>query len=351
MLNAHKQPGKLDLSQFDNITNAIGKLNVQASIRISELNNTGSVQAKTAAFQQQQLRQQAAKDEDLANKQYSGFFRSKAKTKQTKNRFKESPQRGKSTTAEGNNNNNEKDTTKDECLNQSQAASATKRPSASNSSSRLIEPNLEQKNRSNSTPSSSSSHKSTTITTKNSIFHPTPILSDSISNLNIDKLCDNDFTSREPPKPAPRTSHSSNAKKSISPAPQPVTAVTSTSSTLNYTPTTAATLSTTTTPSVTATSTAGALNGPKRLSNPRQNHGRAVAPPQLPDSMRITATASSSKNRLDSERPSYDVIAQLSGDDGAIDFSQSPIAQRLLRHTKDYKGRYSTSAITLAYID
>lgn len=334
------QPGKLDLSQFDNITNAIGKLNVQAPIRISEINNTGSIQARSAAFQQQyhqraqqqqqfhhNLRQQASTEGDLAQSQYSGFFKGKSKTSKSKSRVKESPQRGKSTLAEGNNNDNEKDQSRDEYSGAAQTA-VIKRPPAC-SSSNLAEPKIEQKSRSNSTPGSSSFLNSTT---KTSVFHSTQPPLASNCNFKVDQQYNSNITNIEPPKPAPRTSHSSNAKKSISPTPTPATATTTTST---------FSVANATSPSITTTSAISAsLTGPKRLCNPRQNHGRAVAPPQLPESMRVEPVAMSSK-RLDSERPSYEVIAQLTGDDGAIDYSQSPIAQRLLGHTKDYKGRYS----------
>lgn len=270
------QPGKLDLSQFDNITNAIGKLKVQAPIRLSEI-NTGP-QPRAAAFQSHHK----TLEEELPYLQYSSFFKSKTK-KQTKNRVKESPQRGKS--SPGNNNKDLEDT----------RLSPSKRRSGGNSS--FEEEKFEQKNRSNSTPSSSSFHAQKNIYPGPSLDHP---------SLNLDRQNDKD-----PPKPAPRTSHSSIANKPISPQ------LATTSSASNV--------------------AAGSVLSTKRVSNHRQNHGRAVAPPQLPDDIRLTT---SSKSRVDSERPSHAVISKISGDDGSVDFSQSPIAQRLLRHTKDYKGRY-----------
>lgn len=72
------QPGKLDLSQFDNITNAIGKLNVQPSMKLTE--SGVSTQTKLSTSQ-------------ADNPQETGFF--KNRSKKSKSRPKESLQRGK----------------------------------------------------------------------------------------------------------------------------------------------------------------------------------------------------------------------------------------------------------------
>lgn len=84
-------------------------------------------------------------------------------------------------------------------------------------------------------------------------------------------------------------------------------------------------------------------SGAKRISNPRQNHGRAVAPPKLPGSAGVCST-----NRLNSElinntkepqaaNETFSMQAQMPLE-SANDYSQSPIAQRLLKFSKDYKG-------------
>lgn len=67
----------------------------------------------------------------------------------------------------------------------------------------------------------------------------------------------------------------------------------------------------------------------------RQNHGRAVAPPQLPGS------ASTSGVNYESDHnknfPALVKITHIEGDEAAMDFNQSPIAQRLLKHSKNHK--------------
>ena len=74
----------------------------------------------------------------------------------------------------------------------------------------------------------------------------------------------------------------------------------------------------------------------RRLNNLRQNHGRAVAPPKLPTNMLF-------KNPLHRSGPNeitnQSQKAQYNDDDSAIDFTQSPIAKRLLKHSKDHKGK------------
>lgn len=100
------------------------------------------------------------------------------------------------------------------------------------------------------------------------------------------------------PKPAPRSSQSGTSVASKAPE----MSIASSS------------VATKTTPS--STSATG-----KRVTNPRQNHGRAVAPPQLPGGHLEDKPINRSEEL-------------------GVDFSQSPIAQRLLKYSKDYKGRY-----------
>lgn len=84
------------------------------------------------------------------------------------------------------------------------------------------------------------------------------------------------------------------------------------------------------------------VKGGKRVMHTRQNHGRAVAPPKLPSDI-----LSGSAGRLDNhsgkdhhhQSSSTDVFNQVANEKGVIDFSQSPIASRLLKHSKDYKGK------------
>lgn len=127
-----------------------------------------------------------------------------------------------------------------------------------------------------------------------------------------------------PPKPIRRTQPSPLMTR------QPTTAPTSKEQTFSGASTSS---------SVATSSLTNACN--KRITNPRQNHGRAVAPPQLPGSALIRLdsnlgeSASLAKSIL--EMP-YNDVTQLASDDGAIDFNQSPIAQRLLKQSKDCKG-------------
>jgi hypothetical protein len=72
----------------------------------------------------------------------------------------------------------------------------------------------------------------------------------------------------------------------------------------------------------------------RRLNNLR--HGRrAVAPPKLPTNLLYKDSPDQSG---DNEKSSQNRMAQSNEQDDVIDFSQSPIAQRLLKHSKDYKG-------------
>lgn len=90
------------------------------------------------------------------------------------------------------------------------------------------------------------------------------------------------------------------------------------------------------------TTTPNNNNNARRLQkNPRQNHGRAVAPPKLPPTSNLLEADNNDK------MPANDQVAQLSNqeDNSAIDFSQSPIAQRLLKHSKDHKGKCVELAI------
>lgn len=127
-------------------------------------------------------------------------------------------------------------------------------------------------------------------------------------------------TEKDLPRPAPRSTQSNLTRTTITPV--------------------VSTLATT--PAVSSTTTVKAtVTGPKRIQNPRQNHGRAVAPPQLPNDLG-SAPTSSLVDKLDGEsideHPGNDTVTQLANDESGIDFSQSPIAQRLLKQYKDHKG-------------
>lgn len=89
-------------------------------------------------------------------------------------------------------------------------------------------------------------------------------------------------------------------------------------------------------------------SGGRRINNLRQNHGRAVAPPKLPSNLLFknslsrnatttneqpTTSQSNSKSKQNSNSNNNN------DNESAIDFSQSPIAQRLLKHSKDHKGK------------
>lgn len=95
----------------------------------------------------------------------------------------------------------------------------------------------------------------------------------------------------------------------------------------------------------TSSSSGSASTSAKRINNPRQNHGRAVAPPQLPPTSGSASSNDHAKITASSEQlSSYnDLNKQLSitksVDDDSFDPNQSPIAQRLLQYSKDYKGR------------
>lgn len=69
-----------------------------------------------------------------------------------------------------------------------------------------------------------------------------------------------------------------------------------------------------------------------RAKDLRQNHGRAVAPPQLPG-----MSSSSRKYEVDKHFAGPGNKSQSTDDETPIDFNQSPIAQRLLKHSKDHK--------------
>lgn len=99
------------------------------------------------------------------------------------------------------------------------------------------------------------------------------------------------------------------------------------------------TASTTTMTNSSTTSTSVGVS--KKISNIRQNHGRAVAPPQLPPMSSLSGVDNILKS---SDSPHNDLVRQLSSktsDNTSIDINQSPIGHRLLQHySKDYKGRY-----------
>lgn len=128
---------------------------------------------------------------------------------------------------------------------------------------------------------------------------------------------------KELPRPAPRSTQTNPTKPTITPV--------------------ISTLATNPAASFTTTVKSTVTTGPKRIQNPRQNHGRAVAPPQLPNDPG-SGPGNSLIDRTDGDlneeaaHPSHDVVTQLANDEGGIDFSQSPIAQRLLKQYKDHKG-------------
>lgn len=140
---------------------------------------------------------------------------------------------------------------------------------------------------------------------------------DSIENSITDRNLDKEF-----PKPAPRSTQSS-TKQASSPAITTFAAAGSSGST----PTVA--------------------TGAKRINNPRQNHGRAVAPPQLPVELSSSPGSAMRSDNNEQIKPTSDSISQLMGDDNVVDFSQSPIAQRLLKQSKDYKGSLATNLTIL----
>lgn len=76
----------------------------------------------------------------------------------------------------------------------------------------------------------------------------------------------------------------------------------------------------------------------RRLNNPRQKQGRAVAPPQLPSNLMFKSSA----ERFNAESAAAKQGGKPSRrdeDESAIDFNQSPIASRLLKSSKNHKGR------------
>lgn len=73
----------------------------------------------------------------------------------------------------------------------------------------------------------------------------------------------------------------------------------------------------------------------RRSNNPRQNHGRAVAPPKLPTNLLYNPI-----HRSGNELSSHNRRTQYNDDESAIDLNQSPIAQRVLKHSRDHKGRF-----------
>lgn len=75
------KPGKLDLRQFDNITNAIGKLSIQSS------HNKPPVEAQSSKLFASQVSNEPPQE--------SGFFKSRARKINKADRAKESPRRGK----------------------------------------------------------------------------------------------------------------------------------------------------------------------------------------------------------------------------------------------------------------
>lgn len=159
----------------------------------------------------------------------------------------------------------------------------------------------------------------TQVTSASSSFLNT---SQGVSPLNSDiSLAERRKFEKELPRPAPRSTQTNSTKPTIT----PVVSTLATSPAASFTTTVKST-----------------VTGPKRIQNPRQNHGRAVAPPQLPSDSG-SGPCSSMIDRIDGDlneeaHPSHDVVTQLANDESGIDFSQSPIAQRLLKQYKDHKG-------------
>ena len=75
---------------------------------------------------------------------------------------------------------------------------------------------------------------------------------------------------------------------------------------------------------------------PRRINNPRQKHGRAVAPPKLPLNLMFKGPtdrfASAGVTDEQEAKP-----LRRDEDENAIDFNQSPIASRLLKNSKNHK--------------
>jgi len=84
---------------------------------------------------------------------------------------------------------------------------------------------------------------------------------------------------------------------------------------------------------------ASTASASKRINNPRQNHGRAVAPPQLPGGLLIDMKSRLDREPTVSDRLACESSAQTSGEDGFNNFSQSPITQRFLKHSKNHIGK------------
>lgn len=133
-----------------------------------------------------------------------------------------------------------------------------------------------------------------------------------------EKMLTNRNPDKEFPKPAPRSTQSSTKQ---TPSPAITTFATSTS----------------------GGSTSVNATGAKRINNLRQNHGRAVAPPQLPTEMSSSPGSIIRSDNIEHIQPiTNDSVSQIMGDDNVVDFSQSPIARRLLKQSKDYKGSLDT---------
>lgn len=143
------------------------------------------------------------------------------------------------------------------------------------------------------------------------------------------------------PKPAPRSARQPNippSQQGSKSDTKPITSISnnaiSTTSTTSTSPPVASTVQSS------KSNTVKSSLGTRRLigNNLRQNHGRAVAPPQAP-----TASPSLADNSF-SETVQNEIVKQLSVEESGIDLNQSPIAQRLLQHSKDHKGRYTQKA-------
>lgn len=94
----------------------------------------------------------------------------------------------------------------------------------------------------------------------------------------------------------------------------------------------------------------------KRLHHSRQNHGIAVAPPQLPpytasDSLNakspIIPTSVNKQQRYNPHLVSQDISSSVDEDTLNSEYDQSPIAQRQLKRVIEHKGTASQSIVSL----
>lgn len=305
------KPGKLDLRQFDNITNAIGKLNVQSK---KTLESTSRTQSKS------QIKHDSPQE---VIPEFSYF---KNRSKKSKSKVKESPLKGKFLAIMSDDGISVEKVSPN-CVDDfmlvpdeehSQEKSVTKTKKSAKQS--VIESVKQRENVSSfNTENPKSSMKrdnnpsAISISARTSRFPGGP--ERPLGASAFDSSPKEGTGNQNLPMPAPRS-----AQPSSSVAAKVPTVGTTTSS-----------ATTKTTPSLSSNPSAAG----KRITNPRQNHGRAVAPPQLPGS-HLPSGSSIDATKIVADRS----IHQISTEEHRTDFSQSPIAQRVLNYSKDYKGRY-----------